>query len=325
MALWWSLPRKSPKGKPLVFDVHEGLLADIRWDKPIKYRLKFRNPDPPGEISVTGNFGPWVHGHPDQTPFSGDYSFDQADLGVYGGIAGILSSKGSFQGKMGHINISGSTDTPDFEVKSAGHKVNLTTRFQGYVDGTHGDTYLDRIEAQFGRTTLIAEGSVARSKDHKGKFTQFQINSRGARIEDLLGLFVSAPRSPMSGDASLTTRAELPSGDEEFLKRVRLDGNFTIKRGSFSNDETQIDVSKLSAGARGKNKDDPADVVSDLTGSVQLVRGTAHFSALSFSIPGAKADCMAPTICRTTKSISMARCESIRKFPTRRQASSPSC
>jgi hypothetical protein len=281
---------EAPSGKPLIFDVHEGLLTDIRWDKPIRYRLKFRNPDPPGEISATGDFGPWVHGHADETPFSGDYSFEQANLGVYGGIGGILSSKGSFQGKLGHINVSGTTETPDFEVKTSGHKVNLATRFQGYVDGTRGDTYLDNIEARFGRTTLIAKGSVAGSKDHRGKFTQFQISSQRARVEDLLGLFVSAPRSPMSGDVSVTTRAQLPSGDEEFLKRVRLDGGFSIKQGTFSNDETQTDVDKLSAGARGKNKDDPADVVSDLTGTVQVVGGTAHFSALSFSIPGAKAD-----------------------------------
>jgi hypothetical protein len=280
----------APQDNPVVFDIHEGLLKDIRWQKPIQYRLRFHNPDPPGEISVIGNFGPWAEGRPDQTPFSGNYTFDNADLGVYGGIAGTLLSKGSFEGQMGHINISGSTETPDFEVKSGGHKVKLSTEFQGYVDGTHGDTYLSHVEAHFGHTTLIAEGSVARSKDHKGKFTQFQIHSERGRVEDLLGLFVSAPHSPMSGDASLTTSAQLSSGKEPFLKRVRLDGGFSIKQGSFSNDETQADVDKLSAGARGKNKDAAPFVVSDLNGAVQLIGPTAHFSALSFTIPGAKAN-----------------------------------
>ena len=153
--------------KPVVFDVHEGLLNNVRWGQPIQYRLKFHNPDPPGEISVSGKFGAWAEGHPQDTPLLGEYSFEKADLGVYGGIAGFLSSQGRFDGKFQHINVSGTTDTPDFEVTSGGRKVKLATHFDAYVDAMHGDTYLNKVEARFGRTTVIADGSVAPANQDK--------------------------------------------------------------------------------------------------------------------------------------------------------------
>ena len=278
-----------PHDKPLVFDVHNAFLTDVRWGSPIHYQLKFRNPEPPGEISVHGDFGAWTTGHPQDTPLSGEYSFDRADLGVYGGIAGFLSSTGKFQGLLQHIDVSGTTDTPDFEVTSGGHKVKLVSQFDAYVDAMHGDTFLKRVVATFGRTTILAEGSVAGTKEQKGKFARLQLSSRRARIEDLLGLFVSEGRSPMSGQVSLSTRAQIAPGDAPFLKKTRLDGNFGIANGKFDNQETQQGVNELSAGARGENKEDPETVVSDLTGSVALIGGVAQFTDLSFSVPGAHA------------------------------------
>ncbi len=275
--------------KPYVFDVHEALINNVRWDKPLQYRLKFFNPEPPGEIAVEGNFGVWTQGHPQDTPISGTYTYDKVDLGVYEGIKGHLSSKGKFDGLLSHVNVSGETDTPDFEVTSGGHKVDLRTDFIGYVDGIHGDTYLSRVDAHVKRTTVVATGSVANVQGQKGKFTQFKLSIKRGRIEDILGLFVSDPRSPMSGTTSLTSTAQFPSTNEPFLQRLKMDGTFGIGAGSFTNDDTQTDVDKLSAGARGQNKEDPETVMTDLTGNVSLVGGTADFSKLSFGVPGAKA------------------------------------
>jgi AsmA-like protein len=278
-----------PHDKPVMFDVHDAFLTDVRWGSPIHYQLKFRNPEPPGEISVHGDFGAWTTGHPQDTPISGEYSFEHADLGVYSGIAGLLSSTGKFQGLLQHIDVSGTTETPDFEVTSGGHKVKLVSQYDGYVDAMHGDTFLKRVEAKFGRTTILAEGSVAGTTGQKGKFAQFQLSAQRARIEDLLGLFVSRGRSPMSGPVSLRTRAQISPGDDPFLKKTRLDGNFGIAAGKFENRDTQQSVEELSAGARGENKEDPETVVSDLSGSVALVGGVAQFSDLSFGVPGAHA------------------------------------
>ncbi len=279
---------KDPHAPPFRFDVHEATLNHVQSDAAIHYRLKFHNPNPPGEIAVSGIFGAWASGHPEDTPISGDYTFDHADLGVYGGIAGTLASTGKFEGAWKHINVSGTASVPDFEVKSGGHKVKLDTRFQAYVDGVHGDTFLNRVEARFGRTHLLAEGRIAGSKGRKGKYAELEISSRRGCIEDILGLFVRE-RSPMSGPLIVRTHAEIPPGDEPFLKKVGLNGGFGVDAGNFSSAETQEDVDKLSAGARGQKMDDPETVLTDLNGRVVLAQGLARFSDLCFSVPGAKA------------------------------------
>jgi hypothetical protein len=274
--------------RPLIFDVHEAFFRSVRWGSPIRSRLKFHNPDPPGEISTEGAFGPWADGHPQDTLMSGTYTFEHADLGVYGGIAGTLSSAGKFDGAFRHINVSGTTDTPDFVVTSGGHQHNLTTRFDAYVDATHGDTFLNRVEARIGRTTLIAQGSIAGAPGRKGKLADLRFTSRHGRIENVLSLFVTANRSPMSGDLSVVARAQVGHGDQPFLERVKLDGKFGIDEGAFK-PETQKDVNALSAGARGENKDDPETVLTDLKGTVDLSGGVAYFHDLEFGVPGAKA------------------------------------
>jgi AsmA-like C-terminal region len=271
----------------LLFDVHEGLLRGVRWGRPIQYRLKFRNPTPPGEIFVEGKFGAWTDGHPQDTPMSGTYTFTNADLGVYGGIAGTLNSEGKFEGVLKHVNVSGATDTPDFVVNSGGHKHSLSTRFDAYVDATLGDTFLNEVEAHIGRTTLLARGSIASTKG-KGKEANLHFTSRHGRIEDILGMFVSAPRSPMSGDLKFVADSQLANSDRPFLENVKLQARFGIDDGSFK-PEAQKDVNALSAGARGQSKDDPETVLSNLKGSVAVSDAVAHFSDLDFDVPGAKA------------------------------------
>lgn len=279
-----------PDKQPLRFDVHQGTLRNVGWSGPLSYSLKVHNPEPPGEIEVHGKFGVWRKGDVGETPISGKYKFDHADLGVYEGIAGTLSSSGKFDGKLGHIDISGTTDTPDFEVKSGRHPVRLTTEFSAYVDATHGDTFLKRVNATFLKTHIEASGSIARSPAGKGKTALIDIRSSSARIEDILRLFVSENRSPMSGSIGLQARAEIPPGKERFLKKVKLRGSFGIGSGTFSKPSTQEGVNKLSAGARGeKDPADSATALTDLTGQVNLVRGTSNFSDLSFNVPGAGA------------------------------------
>ena len=277
--------------EPFRFDIHEASFNNVGSNGPLNYRLKLHNPKPPGEVSAEGKFGVWNNPEPGETPISGKYKFDQADLGVFEGIAGKLSSTGEFSGKLAHIDISGSTDTPDFEVKSGKHPVQLTTKFNAYVDATNGDTFLKHVDADFWKTHIVAEGSIAKSPEGKGKTALIELRSGKARIEDLLRLFVKANRAPMSGSVTLQAHAEIPPGQQRFLKKVKLHGAFGISGGTFS-PSTQQNVDKLSAGARGeKEKDqvDPETVLTDLKGQVNLLAGTASFSDLSFGVPGATA------------------------------------
>ena len=94
----------------------------------------------------------------------------------------------------------------------------------------------------------------------------------------------------MSGSVTLQTHVEIPPGEEEFLKKIKLRGNFGIAGGTFSKSSTQEGVNKLSAGARGeKDPSDPETALTDLKGQVSLVAGVATFSDLSFGVPGANA------------------------------------
>jgi hypothetical protein len=280
---------RDPQKPALRFDIHEASLRNVSWSGPMKYEVKVHNPEPPGEVVAAGEFGVWHPGSAGDTPVSGEYTFDHADLSVYDGIAGTLGSKGKFSGVLKHIDIAGAIDVPDFEVRSSGHPVQLLTEFNAYVDAQHGDTYLKRVDSHFRKTHIVSEGSIAGIPGHKGKTALIQLTSQRGRIEDILGLFVKDPRAPMSGPVSLKADVEFPPGDEPFLKKVKLKGGFGVEEGSFTSAETQTSINKLSAGAQGENKDDPADVLSDLKGRAVLEGGTATFSNLSFGIPGAAA------------------------------------
>jgi hypothetical protein len=278
-----------PKGQSLRFKVYEALLHNVRWGSPLGYELKLHNPEPPGEITTHGKFGAWTTGHPGDTPISGEYTFDHADLGVYGGIAGMLSSKGKYDGVLKHIDIAGITDIPYFEVKSGGHKVKLATQFSAFVDAIHGDTFLKSVDARFGQTSMIAAGSVAGTKGSKGKSALIDLTARRGRIEDILGLFVKDRPSPMSGEIALKAKAEIPPGKVAFLEKVKLQGTFGIDDGTFSKAETQKSVDELSAGAKGEKMEDAETVLTGLKGQVAMERGIATFSDLSFGVPGASA------------------------------------
>jgi hypothetical protein len=281
---------RKPDKPPIRFDFHEVSLRDVGWKGALTYRLRAHNPEPPGEITAEGKFGVWNQNDPAQTPVSGEYRFEKADLAVYEGIAGILKSTGNFGGTLGHIDISGTTDTPDFEVKSGGHPVQLITEFSAYVDGIHGDTFLKRVDAHFRKTHVMAGGSIAKSAHGKGKTALIDLSAENGRIEDILGLFVEKKRAPMSGAVTLRAKVEIPSGDRPFLKKLKLRGSFGIGGGEFSHPSTQKGVDKLSSGARGeKDNADPETVLTDLTGRVALNDGVADFADLSFGVPGATA------------------------------------
>jgi hypothetical protein len=280
---------REPQKQGLRFDVHEASLHNVASKGPTEYRLKVHNPEPPGEIETTGEFGAWRRDDPGETPVSGEYRFEHAALNVYRGIGGTLSSQGKFGGVLKHIDISGSTDVPDFKVRSGHHPVHLMTEFSAYVDGTDGDTYLKRLDAHFSRTQVVAEGSIARIPGRKGKTALIDLRVQQGRIEDILGLFVKAPRAPMSGPVGVKASVEIPPGSERFLKKVKLQGTFGIEEGSFTKPQTQADVNKLSAGARGQNKDDPETVLTDFKGQLRLADGISTFTELSFGVPGASA------------------------------------
>jgi len=279
--------------QPLRFLVHELKLHNIATGSRLLFNVRLTNPEPPGEISASGEFGRWNARDFGKTPLGGEYQFQRADLGVFKGIRGELFSRGRFTGILERIGVRGDTDTPDFQVKSSMHAVDLRTRFQALVDAKNGDTQLQEVQSHFWNTTVQSQGSVARRAGQKGKEAVIHMASSAGRIQDLLRLFIKSPRAPMDGVVSFRATATIPPGKTPFLKKVTLTGDFGIDEGNFK-PRTQEKVNKLSAGARGEKGEekDGADlqtVLTNLKGHVALSNGIAKFSHLSFTMPGASA------------------------------------
>jgi len=161
--------RHNPERPRVQFVVHEFVGHHLAAHDPMRFELQVRNPEPPGEIKASGTFGPWKMDRVSETPVAGSYSFRDADLGVFGGIHGILSSDGRFQGTLESIEVEGATATPGFSVRGSSHKLGLRSNFRAQVDATNGDVTLDKVCAQLAGTTVVTRGRVAGRANQDGK------------------------------------------------------------------------------------------------------------------------------------------------------------
>ena len=100
---------KDPARKPLRFQIARLHLQSVGVNSAMRYDADLTIPKPPGTVKSTGNFGPWNASEPGDTPLQGDYTFDNADLGIFAAIAGTLSSKGTFDGSLNSVSVRGTT------------------------------------------------------------------------------------------------------------------------------------------------------------------------------------------------------------------------
>jgi hypothetical protein len=279
-----------PGAEPLKFDIHKLTLNSVADDRPMSFHATLLNAKPPGEIRTDGQFGPLRPQNVGQTILSGSYIFQHADLGVFPGIRGTLSSTGKFNGVLENIQVEGSTDAPDFQVKRSDHAVHLKTQFHAIVNGMDGDVALQSVRAQFERTSVVSQGEVAKKADSEGKTVSLGATELQGRIQDWLRLLSKAESPALTGTMNFRTQVLVPPGKRDFIERVNLQGDFGIDAMSFTRSTTQEKVDSLSQVAEGeKENDDPASVVENLKGHVALKDAIATFSDLSFSVPGALA------------------------------------
>ncbi len=281
------LPRTSGK-QPLEFDIQRLHLRSVGIDRPMDFEAELRNAKPPGTIRSHGQFGPWAAGEPGDTPVSGDYTFQNADLSVFRGISGILSSQGSYRGKLERIEVQGTTDTPDFMVRVSGHPVHLKTEFSATVDGTDGDTYLHPVTAHFLRSTVVANGSIAGTLGVKGKTVALDAEVEHGRVEDMLRLAVKSERPALTGNISFHSKIVIPPGDLDIAEKLQLNGTFGLTASRFTNTGTQKKIDTLSRRAQGDTGEvEGESVASNFAGAFVMREGTIHFSRLQFTVPGA--------------------------------------
>ncbi len=282
-----------PTKAPLEFDISDLGMKDLGPGLPLRFEATLVNPKPVGDIQSTGQFGPLNEESPRDSAVSGTYSFTNADLGTLKGIAGILSSTGTYGGTLGRIEVTGQTDTRDFQVAS-GHRVPLHTDFQAIVDGTDGDTYLDPVRAKVLHSSFTATGKVVRMNNPHGHDIELAVVMGHASIEDLLKLGVKTDPPIMTGAVAMRTKLSLLPGPADVANRLKLAGNFRVSDAHFTNEKLQSRIDSLSLRSQGKPRlaqaHDDVNVDSDLQGRFALRQGVLTFPSLHFHIPGTHAD-----------------------------------
>jgi hypothetical protein len=277
-------------GAPLIFEIHQLDLQTIQKDSPMSYELAMHNAEPPGEIKARGKFGPWNGASIKSVPLTGEYTLEGTDLGVFHGIAGILSGRGEFHGVLGQIETQGSTDTPKFEVTRSKHAVPVKTKFDAMVDGTTGNVILRSVEGTIVRTVAHVEGSISSKQGQHGKTAALNITVRNGHIDDVLRMFVREAKPPMEGATNFKAHVVLPPDHRPFIKRVVLQGEFEITHAKWEKESRQGNVNMLSKRASGNKKQpETPEVTAELNGKVLLREGVATFSETSFQVPGAEA------------------------------------
>lgn len=281
--------RAQPGKAPREFPIHHLELHDVSFDRPSKFEAALTNAVPKGEIDASGEFGPWQPEVPRATPATGEYTFQNANLGTLKGLRGTLASAGKFSGPLDYLAVDGETDVPDFGLRTTGHPVGLHTDFSALVDGTNGDVILKSVQARFLHTSLSVSGEIVdESKDIKGRTILLDVVSSEARIEDLLQLVVNSDQPVMTGRASLKTKIDIPEGDADLLDRMHLTGRFIVDDAQFTSSSVQDKIDTLSRKGKGEPKNaDITDAISALKGVFQAKNAVLTFSNLSFAVSGA--------------------------------------
>lgn len=283
---------KAEGKEPLDFELHDLVLSSIGPGQAMRFRTKMANAKPPGLIDSEGTFGPWQKDDPRATSVAGRYTFQNADLSVFKGISGTLASSGEYKGVLQHINVSGTTDVPNFNLKRGGNPVHLATTFQSIVNGADGDTILEEVDANFLHSQFLCKGEIAKRPREHRKTLALDASTTQARMEDILALVMNGP-PVVTGNVDFHSKIVIPPGPQDVIDKLQLAGQFNLSSAQFTSKKVQERLLTLSDRARGIDKQEEAEgqgpeaVASDLRGTYSLANSVANFSNLSFRVPGA--------------------------------------
>jgi hypothetical protein len=298
-----TLETDKPGKLPLEFDIAHVKLTHANAAEAMQFDAQLTNPKPAGVILTTGTVGPWQVDDPGETPVAGNYRFENADLGVFKGIAGILQSTGKYDGVLRDLVVDGETDTPDFRLTSFGTAVPLHTEFHAHVDGTNGDTYLQPVNATLGQSHFTAEGKVVRvppgtasngTATPGGHEIALNVIVSGGRMEDFLRLTSKSGTPLLTGTLALKTTVEIHPGPVTVVERLKLNGKFTLDDAQFTSAKIQKDVGQLSLRGQGLPKEahrgGGADVRSAMRSDFTMMNAVITLPDLMYAVPGAEID-----------------------------------
>jgi hypothetical protein len=278
---------KDPGRQPLRFHIARLHLQSVGVNSAMRYDADLTIPKPPGTVKSTGNFGPWDASEPGDTPLQGNYTFDNADLGIFAAIAGTLSSKGTFDGALDSVKVRGTTYVPNFELKMAGTPLPLSTAFEAEVDGTNGNTVLQPVRATLGHTNFTTTGAVIKHEEYSRRGINLQVTMPNGDMRDLLRLAMKGPPF-MEGFINMKSSIVIPPLTSRVKQKLLLDGTFDLRDARFLKSTIQDQIDQLSRRGQGQPKNEEIDeVISKMQGSFHLENQVMTFRSLGFEVPGA--------------------------------------
>jgi len=298
------LETDKPGKQPLEFAIARLKLMNLEAGGAMSFNAELTNPRPLGTIYSKGSFGPWQVGDPGDSPVTGDYRFEHADLGTFKGIAGILSSIGHYQGTLRDMTVDGETDTPDFRLTQFNSPLPLHTEFHARVDGTNGDTWLEPVDAILGHSHFTVNGEVVREAtalteaghsvdtQQGGRDITLAVNVDRARIEDFLRLTSKSATPLMTGPVTVRAKLHIPPGTVPVIRRMTLDGKFQLNHLVFTSPQLQGRIMQLSLRGQGRPKEvkdsDPSDIDSTMDGTFRMAGAVIALPSLTYTVPGAE-------------------------------------
>lgn len=282
-------PRDKQK-LPLRFEIQSLRLDSTKSGGPLDYEALLTNAKPPGKVHAEGTFGPWSASEPGDTPITGKYQFEKADLGVFAGIAGILDSTGRFEGQLDALTVHGQAKVPNFRLRMSGNPVPLSTRFTVLVDGTNGNTTLQPVAATLGSTDFTTSGGIIKHEANQRRAVSLDVAMPNGSLRDVLRLAMKGTPF-MEGRLVLHTRIDIPPLAAKIREKLEMEGRFEVLQGKFLHSTIQNQIDSLSQRARGQPQNtDSEQVVSQMKGTFHLENADMRFREVSFGIPGADLD-----------------------------------
>jgi hypothetical protein len=273
-------------GGRYTFPIHHLLISNLHQGETISYSVDMQNAQPSGRIQAHGSFGPLLAGKLEATPVTGDFTVTGINLSEIQGLYGTLSAAGHFQGRLGEIEGSAQSSTPDFSVAGGRHTL-VEGAMSCAVNGLNGDITLHAVDVHTGSSVVHAQGNIAGSP----KVTSVDLFVERGRVEDLLRPFMTS-KTPVTGPVLLHGHANL-AGDTRasFFERLTMNGAFTVPGERFTDTATERNLTAFSQRAQGiktaESDDAQPAVLPNIAATVSVRDGMAHMSPLMVHMPGA--------------------------------------
>lgn len=305
------LETDKPGKLPLRFDIQRLLLKNVHPGAPMTFEATLTNPKPKGLIHTSGTLGPLDLTDLGESPLEGTYHFEHADLATFKGLGGMLESTGDYQGTLRELSVKGTADVPDFQLTHFGNTMPLRTQFDAMVDGTDGDTRLERVEATLGHSHFTTKGQIVRVKlpvegakpspaassagpaPASGHIIDLRVDIPHGAIQDFLRLTSRASEPIMTGDIAADANLHIPPGPQPVHLRLKLDGHFQLDNVRFTSDKVQKRVEELSLRGQGhpqelRTASPDAIIRSHMEGTFHVAKGVVTLPDLQYEVPGAE-------------------------------------